>query len=151
MPQSLSALHVHLVVSTKERRPFIQDGELRARLHAYLDGVSATHDCPPVRVGGVADHVHILAMLGRSITQADWVKELKRVSNLWLKEQGRDFAAFQWQGGYAAFSVSKSNVAQVVKHIERKEEHHRRFTFRDELRLMFRRHEIEFDERYVWD
>jgi len=151
MAQSLSALHVHLVFSTKERRPFLQDVELRARLHAYLGGISATLDCSPVRAGGMADHVHILALLGRSITQAEWVKELKRASNLWLKERGREFATFQWQGGYAAFSVSKSNVAQVVEYIERQEEHHRRFTFQDELRLMFRRHEVEFDERYVWD
>ena len=96
-------------------------------------------------------HVHLLARFGRTITQAEWVKELKRVSNLWLQEQGREYAGFQWQGGYADFSVSRSNLDEVAAYIERQEEHHRGMSFQDEHRALLRRHEIEFDERYVWD
>ena len=70
-------------------------------------------DCPPRIVGGVEDPVHLLARFGRTVTQAEWVKELKRVSNLWLKERGRDYADFEWQGGYADFSVSQSNPKPV--------------------------------------
>ena len=151
MPQSLSAVYLHLVFSTKERRAFLRDKPLGDSVHAYLGGISKQLDCPPIRVGGVEDHVHVLARLSRTITQAEWVKELKRVSNLWLKEQGRDFADFQWQGGYACFSVSQSNLTQVAEYIARQEEHHRKVTFQDELRALFRKHGIEFDERYVWD
>jgi REP element-mobilizing transposase RayT len=93
-------------------------------LHAQLGGISKTLECPPLRVGGVEDHVHLLARLGRTITQADWVKELKRVSNLWLQQQGSDYADFQWQGGYADFSVSQSNLDQVIAYITHQEEHH---------------------------
>ena len=93
----------------------------------------------------------MLARLSRTIAQAEWVKELKRVSNLWLKERGGEFADFAWQGGYAAFSVSQSNVKQVMEYVVAQEEHHRKMTFQDELRALLQKHEMEFDERYVWD
>jgi len=81
MPQSLSAVYIHLVFSTKDRRPFLRDPALRAAFHSYLGGVSKKLDCPPLQVGGVEDHVHLLARFGRTVTQADWVKEMKRVTN----------------------------------------------------------------------
>lgn len=150
MPQSLSAVYIHLVFSTKERRPFLREASMREALHSFLGGIGKQLDCPPIQVGGVEDHVHILARFGRTITQADWVKELKRVSNLWIKESGRA-DDFQWQRGYADFSVSHSNLEQARTYIANQEEHHRKMTFQDELRTMFHRHDIEFDERYVWD
>ena len=88
MPQSLSAVYIHLIFSTKERYPYLRDEELQRALHAQLGEISKRLDCPPIRVGGVEDHVHILARFGRTITQADWIKELKRVSNSWLKTEG---------------------------------------------------------------
>lgn len=151
MPQSLSAVHVHLVFSTKERTRAFQNLDLRAQLHAYLGGVSRQLACPPVRIGGVADHVHVLAQLGRTIALADWVKELKRVSSIWVKTQGGDYTDFQWQAGYAAFSVSQSNLDRVTEYIANQETHHRELSFQDELRVMLQKHQIEFDERYVWD
>jgi REP element-mobilizing transposase RayT len=117
MPQSLSAVYIHLVFSTKDRRPFLRDKSTRDALHSYLGGVSKQLDCPPILVGGVEDHIHLLARFGRTLTQAEWVKELKRVSNLWLKERGRDYSDFEWQGGYADFSVSQSNLEQVMQYI----------------------------------
>ena len=151
MPQSLSAVYVHLVFSTKNRRPLLRDDSIRSELHAYLGGISKTLECPPVQVGGVEDHVHILARLGRTITQADWVKELKRVSNLWLKERGPDFADFAWQGGYAGFSVSQSNLEGVTEYVREQAGHHAKMSYQDELRALLRKHNLEFDERYVWD
>ena len=151
MPQSLSAVYIHLVFSTKERRPFLRDNTTRMALHAYLGGTSKTLDCPPIIVGGMEDHVHILARFGRTITQADWVKELKRVSNLWLKEEGAAYGDFQWQRGYADFSVSQSNLERVKNYIANQEAHHRKLNFQDELRALLRKHDVECDERYVWD
>ena len=151
MPQSLSAVYIHLVFSTKDRRPFLRDEALRESIHAYLGSVSKQLDCPPLIVGGAEDHVHLLCRFSRTITQADWVKELKRVSNLWLKEQPRDFSEFQWQGGYADFSVSQSNLEQVTRYIINQPEHHKKMTFQDELRALLRKHKMEWDERYIWD
>ena len=151
MPQSLSAVYIHLVFSTKDRRPFLRDKSVRESLHAQLGGISKTLQCPPLIVGGVEDHVHMLCRLGRTITQADWVKEVKRVSSLWLKSQGSAYAEYEWQSGYADFSVSQSNLEQVKQYIATQEEHHRKISFQDELRALLRKHEIEFDEKYVWD
>lgn len=150
MPQSLSAVYIHLVFSTKYRQPFLRDQNLRTDSHSFLGGTSKKLDCPPIIIGGVEDHVHICAKFGRTITQADWVKELKRVSNLWLKEEGglRDF---EWQGGYADFSVSQSNLEEVRRYIENQEVHHRKMNFQDEVRGLLRRHDIGWDERYIWE
>jgi putative transposase len=151
MPQALSAVYIHVVFSTKERRPSVADAEFRPEFHAYLAEVSNTLDCPSLRTGGVEDHVHMLCRLGRTISQSAWVKELKRVSSLWLKEKGLSFGDFAWQGGYAVFSVSQSNVDAVKDYIARQEEHHRKMTFQDELRALCEKHQVGLDERYVWD
>lgn len=150
MPQSLSAVYIHLVFSTKERLPFLRAPRIRNDLHSYLAGTSRQLECPTLIVGGVEDHVHLLARFGRKITQADWVKELKRVSNVWLKKLG-EFDRFQWQGGYAAFSVSASNIDRVKTYIADQERHHRRMTFQDEVRSLLSKHRMEWDERYIWD
>lgn len=150
MPQSLSAVYIHLVFSTKNRQPFLRDRDTRIGLHSQLGGISKTLGCAPILTGGVEDHVHMLARFGRTITQAEWVKELKRVSNLWLKEQCglRDF---EWQGGYANFSVSESNLEKVKRYIAQQEQHHSRVNFQDELRELLQGHRLEWDERYLWD
>jgi putative transposase len=151
MPQSFSAVYILLIFSTKGRRPFLSDRALRERSHAELGGISKRLECAPLLTGGVEDHVHQLARFGRTLSIADWVKELKSASNLWLKEQSDVFAGFEWQAGYAAFSVSASNLDQVMKYIANQEEHHRRMTFQDDLRELLKRHGMEWDERYVWD
>jgi len=72
------------------------------------------------------------------------------VSNLWLKTES-GLSNFEWQGGYADFSVSESNLEQVKQYIASQEEHHKKINFQDELRELLRRHRIEWDERYLWD
>ena len=151
MPQSLSVVHIHLVFSTKNRVPFLRDANLRTEMHAYLGGVSANLDCPPTLVGGMEDHVHLLCRLGRTISQADWVKEVKRISSTWIKEREPQMRDFAWQAGYGAFSVSASSVPKVRAYIARQEEHHRKVSFQEEYRAFLRKHGTEWDERYVWD
>ena len=150
MPQSLSAVYIHLVFSTKARHPFLRDLEIRAAVHSYLGGISKQLGCAPIVTGGIEDHVHLLARMSRTVTQAEWVKELKRGSNLWIKKQ-YSIRDFEWQGGYADFSVSASNLAKVKQYIEHQQEHHRRFDFQNELRSLLRKHHVEWDEKYVWD
>jgi REP-associated tyrosine transposase len=151
MPQSLSAVYLHLVFSTKDRRPSFADADLRERLHSYIGGISRELDCPPLQVGGVGDHLHILARNGREIAQARWVKELKRVSSRWIKSQGAGLRDFEWQRGYAVFSVSPSSLERVRAYVAEQERHHRRFDYQRELRTLLQRHGLEWDERYLWD
>ena len=151
MPQSLSNVLVHIVFSTKERPPFLLDTKLRAAMHKHLAVVSTQLRCPVIKVGGVEDHVHILARQARTITLAEWVKESKRPSSLWAKEARQGCQVFPWQAGYGAFSVSQSQSAAVERYIARQQEHHRSLSFQEELRTLLSRHKIAYDERYVWD
>ncbi len=150
MSQSLSVVYLHLVFSTKLRTPFLYDRSLRMTLHAWLGAASERLGCPSVIVGGAEDHVHVLARMSRTITQADWVKELKRVSSIWIKEHDQLLAEFAWQSGYAVFSVAFSDLATVSTYIANQEAHHNGQGFQDELRSLLRSHNEPWDERYVW-
>lgn len=150
MPQSLVKNLIHLVYSTKNRQPCLTKS-IRDNLYAYQAGIFKTWESPAVIIGGVDDHVHALFSLSKNHALKKIVEEVKKGSSKWMKEQGAAFADFHWQNGYAGFSVSQSKVANVVDYIERQEQHHRKATFQSELRLLFERHGIAFDERYVWD
>ena len=151
MPQSLSSVYLHIVFSTKERMPFLSDPRIREEVHAFLGGVAKSRDCPPLLVGGMADHVHALVQLGRTVSQADLVKELKRASSVWIHERFPQLGAFAWQAGYAAFSVSVSNLDSVRAYIAKQEEHHAKISFQDEFRQFLEKHRLEYDERFVWN
>jgi REP element-mobilizing transposase RayT len=151
MPQSLVQIYVHLVFSTKDRRPFLQDAAIREGLHAFLHGICANQDSSALRIGGVEDHVHLLCRLGKSLDVATFVRELKRDSSKWVKAERSSLANFYWQRGYAAFSISPAHVGGLVEYIDNQEEHHRRETFQDEIRRLCRKYGVELDERYAWD
>jgi putative transposase len=151
MAQSLAKILVHAVFSTKERRPFLRDAALRLEMHRYVGGILKHLECQPIIVGGVEDHVHLLASLSRTHTAAELVKEVKRSSSLWIKERDASMRDFCWQNGYGVFSIGFSQIEDVRRYIAEQEQHHRRLSFQDEFRLLLKRYEIPFDERYVWD
>jgi len=151
MAQSLSRLWTHLIFSTKDRFPFLRDKVLRGEMHAYLAEMLRVHDCETLIVGGVEDHTHSLFALSRTHSIASVVKEVKRTSSGWIKTTSRRMSKFYWQSGYGSFSVSQSNLTDVICYIENQEEHHKRVTFQDEYRAFLKAYGIEFDELYVWD
>jgi REP element-mobilizing transposase RayT len=148
MPQTLSFNLVHIIFSTKNRTPLINE-DISARLYAYLAGVAHKLDCECFRVGGVADHVHLAMRLGTTKTAARVVSEIKTGSSIWMKEQG--VGKFAWQRGYALFSVGPADVGALIQYIDGQKAHHRRRGFQDEMRAFFEKYHIAFDERYVWD
>ena len=150
MGQSLVRNYLHIIFSTKHRKPLIQ-GPFREDLHQYIGGICRNLECNPVKVGGYTDHVHILCMLSKKIALMKLLEEMKAHSSKWAKTQGPSLADFYWQDGYGAFSVSPSRVEVVKAYIENQEEHHRRKTFQDEFRAYLKRYKVEYDERYVWD
>lgn len=150
MSQSLARLHTHLVFSTKNRAPVLRE-TVRNDLHCYLATVLKNFGCPATLINSEPDHVHILFELGRTVTMSDVVEEVKKSSSKWLKTQGPEFSDFAWQAGYGAFSVSESNVAAVHNYIASQHEHHRKKTFQEEYREFLTRHNVSFDEKYVWD
>jgi putative transposase len=150
MPQSLSSVILHIIFSTKNRQPWLDLG-VRPQLHAYLATVCRNLGCDAFRAGGVSDHVHIVTTLPRTLSQAELIEKVKKASSKWIKQIERRYQTFFWQRGYAAVSVSPSQLSAVLDYVENQEEHHRTRTFQDEYRELLRKHGIRFDERYVWD
>ena len=150
MSQSLSQVYVHIIFSTKYRQPLIDD-EISEELYAYIGGICNALDCPPVKVGGHYDHIHIVCKLSKKIAIMTLLEEIKKNSSKWIKPKGAGYSNFYWQGGYAVFSVRPKDVNVVVEYIANQKEHHRKKTFQDECRAFFKKENVEYDERYVWD
>lgn len=150
MPQSLSFVVVHVVFSTKERRPLL-DANTRPKLHAYLATVARNAGCECYRAGGVADHVHLAIRLSRTLTIADLVENLKTSSSKWLKTQSPEFTEFSWQRGYGCFSVGRTDLDSLCAYIDKQEEHHRTRTMQEEYQMFLEKYGVEYDETYVWD
>lgn len=150
MSQSLVKNLLHLVFSTKSRMPWIVPN-VRERLYSYQAGILKEWDSPALVIGGVEDHVHVLFALSKNHPLKKIVEEVKKGSSKWMKREGTGNADFYWQNGYAAFSASVSNVDAVKQYIQNQEEHHRKMMFQDELRVLFERHQVVFDEHHVWD
>jgi putative transposase len=150
MPQSLSKVILHIIFSTKNREPWLES-KVRPRMHAYLATICRDLGGELERVGGVADHVHIITTLPRTLSQAEIVETLKTNSSKWIKALDAQYRGFFWQRGYGAFSVSPSHLDGVLQYIETQQEHHRTRAFQEEYRELLRKHGVQFDERYVWD
>jgi putative transposase len=150
MPQSLARVLVHIIFSTKNRRPLIGPG-IVGDLNAYLGGILSNLGCPPITINSVTDHTHILCCLSKNYALAKVIEVIKKESSQWVKTKDPCMADFYWQAGYGAFSVSQSNVEAVRKYILNQEHHHAKTTFQDEFRAFLKRHNVEYDERYVWD
>jgi len=143
-------LLTHVIFSTKERRPLL-DADLKPRLFPYLGGIIHAHDGKALIINGPADHVHILAPLAAKHSLSDLMRELKADSTGWVHKNFPDKKSFAWQTGYGAFSVSHSNQVEVEKYIASQEEHHRRVSFQEEFVAFLRKHEIQYDERFLWE
>ena len=150
MSQSLAKIVVHLIFSTKNRRPLITPDVVR-ELEGYLVGTLDNMGSPSLLIKAVADHVHVLFVQSRKHGLAEIVEELKKSSSKWIKTKGASFGAFYWQSGYGAFSVSQSVIEDTKRYIAGQDEHHRTTTFQEEYRAFLDRHGVSYDDRYVWD
>ena len=120
-------------------------------MHGYVATICRDQGADLVQVGGVADHVHILTTLPRTLSQAQLVEHIKKTSSKWIKTVAPRYHRFRWQRGYGAFSVSPSQLKSVLQYIDKQQQHHRTRIFQEEYHELLRKHGIDFDERYVWD
>jgi putative transposase len=150
MAQSLAKVYLHLIFSTKDRVRVLPD-DVRPALHDYMGGILRDADCASVEINTEPDHAHVLFLLSRTATISNVVRDLKKGSTNWIREQHAQLRNFYWQHGYGAFSVSTSNVEAVGEYIRNQRDLHQKQSFQDEFRAFLRKHDVEFDERYVWD
>ena len=147
MSRTYSALHYHLVFSTKDRTPVIAQA-WRSRLWDYLGGTVQGLGGYSEGVGGVADHVHLLVGLRATHRLADFMRELKKASSVWVHQEMQN-PHFQWQEGYGAFTVSPTARPQVQRYIDGQDEHHRTLSFREELKGLLLKAAVKFEDRYL--
>ena len=126
------------------------NAEHLGRLHSYIGKLVNSTGCQVLCVGGVENHVHALVMLSNVENVSHLVEEMKRNSSRWIKTLSPIYEKFGWQGGYAAFSVSQSQVDTVVRYIKNQAEHHKKQDFRDEYLAFLRLYKIDYNERYVF-
>jgi putative transposase len=148
VPQTCGNLLIHLIFSTKERKPLITPS-FRSGLLAYLGGIVRGMQGTALCINGTTDHVHMLVRIRPSQSVAEIARVVKTNSSRWLHEKGEE--GFAWQAGYGAFSVSESNVRAVTEYIGRQEQHHAKTSFQEEFVAFLKKNGVAYDERYVWD
>ena len=141
----------HVVFSTKERRPLLQDEQFREGVWAYMAGVAKNLDGFAVRIGGYYDHAHVLVRIPAKVAVSDFVGKLKANTSKYINESRDAGMKFHWQDGYGAFTVNPSQQDPVAAYISRQIEHHREQSFQDEFLKILKRHEVDYDPKYIWE
>jgi len=150
MSSTFTSLLYHAVFSTKHRKKIITP-QIKDDLFQYTGGIIRAHKGVLLEIGGMPDHVHLLAGFSPTIAVSDMMRVIKTNTSKWVNAQPNRIDRFEWQTGYAAFTVSRSQESVVRQYISNQKEHHREWTFRDEFLALLRKHKIEFDERYVFE
>jgi REP element-mobilizing transposase RayT len=150
MAQSLSKIYIHLVFHIKKASPTIRPDH-KNDLYAYMGSVIKTNDSIPILINGTEDHVHILCIMSKNISLAKLTEEIKRHSSRWIKTLDPHYTKFGWQGGYAGFSVSQSLHDKTKQYIANQEEHHQKFTFKEELIMFLKEYGVEYNEEYLFE
>ena len=141
---------LHCVFSTRERLPMISP-KLQTRLFPYIGGIARENKMKLVSAGGIEDHVHLLISMPRTIGISKAMQLIKGGSSKWIHDTFNEHRLFKWQKGYGAFSIGISEVSRTVNYINRQAEHHKVKDFKTEFVGFLKKHEIEYDERYVFD
>lgn len=149
MGSSFLCCYLHIVFSTKERKPIIMP-EWKNRLWEYFGGIARDNKIKLLEVGGTHDHIHALISIPSTLSIAKALQFIKGGSSRWIHETFPLSRNFAWQDGYGAFSVSPSKIEDVKEYIAGQEEHHRKKPFQEEFWDLLKKHGIEFDERYIW-
>jgi putative transposase len=149
MANTYTSLHYHVVFSTKNRLRLISP-EIEQRVWAYIGGIARKHKMTALQVGGVEDHIHALVTAPAIDAPSQIAQFLKGESSMWIHGEFPKLRDLSWQDGYAAFTVSKSNIPSVIKYIQNQREHHKKKTFQEEYRELLEKHGVEYDERYIW-
>ena len=149
MANTYTSLHYHIIYSTKNRERWIGN-DVEQRVWEYLGGIARQNHMKAHQIGGVEDHVHLVVGLPATLAVSKAVQLLKGGSSKWIHDTFPNMAGFEWQDGYGAFTVSKSQLAEVIRYVVNQGEHHRVRTFQAEYREFLEKQEIEYDERYVW-
>jgi len=124
---------------------------IEQRLWEYLGGIARKHKMSGLQIGGTTDHIHALIQAPAILSPSQIAQFLKGDSSKWIHGTFAGMQKFAWQDGYGAFTVSKSQLPQVIQYIKDQKEHHKKKTFQEEYLELLQKHGIQYDDRYLWD
>ncbi len=148
MANTYTSLHYHFIFSTKNREPWIVP-TIEGRVWSYIGGIARKHKMTALQVGGVEDHIHALILAPPTLAPSKIAQFLKGDSSKWIHEDFSKMRAFEWQDGYGAFTVSRSQIPEVIEYIKSHREHHRKKIFQEEYLELLQKHGVDYDERYL--
>ncbi len=148
MANTYTKLNIHIVFHVKSTSVCIKNEDL-PKVFAYIGGIVRNVDGYPVTVGGIENHIHILATMPKTMSVSEFVQKIKANSSRWIKTLDKYYESFAWQEGYGAFCVSPSLLTKTIHYIETQEQHHHEESVRDEFKRFLKENGIEFDERYL--
>jgi REP element-mobilizing transposase RayT len=149
MANTFTSLHFHIIFSTKNRQRWITT-DIEQRIWEYIGGIARANEMKALQIGGIEDHVHVVIGMRPTMAVSKAVQLLKGASSKWIHDTFPALAGFEWQDGYGAFTIGKSQLDDVAQYVANQRDHHRVRTFQEEFRAFLEKYEIEYDERYVW-
>ncbi len=149
MPNSYTSLRYHVTFSTKDRFPWITE-DWKTDLYRYIGGIIRGQQGKLIEIGGRPEHLHLLFSMRADQALSEMLRQIKSDSSKWIHSRWVRRRAFHWQRGFGGFTVSRSVEERIVNYIRNQEAHHRKMTFQEEFIKLLKAHEIEYDERYIW-
>ncbi len=145
---SYRQIFYQVVFGTKNREAAIAEAHCN-ELYKYIWGIVKNNNCTLYRINGIEDHIHIFSDLHPSVSLADYVKNIKVASSVWMKESNK-FPDFKgWQDSYGAFTYSIREKEMIINYIKNQKEHHKTESFYDEYKRMLAENGVEFNEKYL--
>ncbi|PHN07934.1 IS200/IS605 family transposase [Flavilitoribacter nigricans] len=150
MADVFSQLYVHIVFTPKHRQALIQPA-WENRLHQYITGIVRERGHKMLAIGGMPDHIHLFVGLKPSESVSSLVREIKKASNAFIKDNRLSKFPFSWQNGYGVFSHRHSNKKRVIDYVPRQKEHHQKSSFRQEYEALIDEFGIERGKKMVFE
>jgi REP element-mobilizing transposase RayT len=150
MANSYKKIYIHLVFAVKNREALLEK-QWRPKVFSYLPGIIKNRGHFPLAVNGYFDHVHILFDYNPQELIPKLVREVKKSSSAYIKNNGLSKFKFEWQGGYGAFSVGWKEKERMIEYIRAQEEHHKRAPFNEEYVQLLNEFEVSFKDEYVFN
>jgi len=149
MANTYTQIHIHAVFAVRNRQALISP-EWKITLYKYISGIVANQGHKLLIINGVEDHLHMLIGLRPVQSLSSLMQDIKGDSSKWINQNNLVKGRFHWQEGFGAFACCMSHLSNVIRYIERQEEHHRKIEFVDEYLDLLEESKIQYDQKYIF-
>jgi len=149
MPNTFSQIYVQIVFAVYSRQSLI-NANWEESLYKYITGIVQKKEQKMLSINGMPDHIHFLIGMKPTCCLSDIIREIKKSSNNYIKENSFTKLKFSWQEGFGAFSYGHSQLDNVIKYINKQKEHHKKKTFKEEYIDLLQKFNVSFDDRYLF-